>query len=107
MRSPSQVLRTSRVMVSWMLVGIAMGAYDMAIRYLGERRQFGAPLSAMAVNQEKLMRMLGSVNASYLMVLQLSRVKESGGMSAGMSSLVKGWVSRQSREVRRSGRLSV
>ena len=97
---PQQVLKTSRVMVSWMVVGAAMGVFDMTHRYLCERHQFGVPLAGMALNQEKLMRMLGGVQASLGMIMRLTRLREEGKMTPGMSSLVKGWVSKQCREVR-------
>lgn len=83
-----------------MPVGIAMGVYDMTHRYLTERHQFGTPLAGIAINQEKLMRMLGGVQASFMLVLRLTRLREDGRMTPGMSSLVKAWVSKQCREVR-------
>jgi acyl-CoA oxidase len=55
------VLAISRIMVAWQPVGVAMGAYDMAVRYLKERQQFGAPLAAFQISQEKLARMLANV----------------------------------------------
>ncbi len=55
------MLAISRVMVAWLPVGMAMGAYDMAARYLSQRRQFGAPLASFQLMQEKLARMLGNV----------------------------------------------
>lgn len=48
-------------MVAWQPVGVAMGVYDMAVRYLGEREQFGTPLAAFQITQEKLARMLGHI----------------------------------------------
>ncbi len=56
-----QVLAVSRIMVAWQPVGMAMGAYDMAVRYLGQRRQFGAPLSSFQLSQDKLARMLANI----------------------------------------------
>jgi acyl-CoA oxidase len=62
----NKVLAVSRVMVAWQPVGLAMGCYDMCSRYLGERRQFGAPLAAFQLVQEKLQRMLATVQAMFL-----------------------------------------
>ena len=42
----NKVLAISRIMVAWQPVGLALGVYDMCVRYLGERRQFGVPLSS-------------------------------------------------------------
>ena len=49
----NKVLAISRVMVAWQPVGIAMGVYDMCVRYVKERSQFGAPLAAFQATQEK------------------------------------------------------
>ncbi len=43
------VLAISRIMVAWQPVGLAMGVYDMANRYLRQREQFGNPLAAYQV----------------------------------------------------------
>lgn len=59
-----QVLAVSRIMVAWQPVGMAMGAYDMCVRYLGQRKQFGSPLSAFQLSQDKLARMLGNIQVS-------------------------------------------
>ena len=43
------MLAISRIMVAWQPVGLAMGVYDMANRYLKQREQFGNPLAAYQV----------------------------------------------------------
>jgi len=100
----AKVLQTSRVLVAWMVLGVAAGVYDAVHRYVSEREQFGVPLAAFAVNQEKLMRMLGAVEACTGLVLRLTRLREEGRATAGMSALVKAWVSRQCREAVALGR---
>ena len=60
-----QVLAFSRIMVAWLPVGMAMGAYDMAARYLQERQQFGSPLASFQLMQEKLVRMLGNIQVGW------------------------------------------
>lgn len=42
----TQVLEISRIMVAWQPVGVSMGIYDMCLRYIKEREQFGKPLAA-------------------------------------------------------------
>lgn len=54
----------SRIMVAWQPVGMACGAYDMCVRYLGQRQQFGAQLSAFQLSQDKLARMLGNIQVA-------------------------------------------
>ena len=43
------MLAISRIMVAWQPVGLALGVYDMCVRYLKERKQFGVPLAAFQV----------------------------------------------------------
>ena len=83
------MLAISRIMVAWQPVGIVMGVYDMCHRYLLERRQFGAPLAALQINQEKLVRMLGNVQAMFLMGYRLCQLYEKGSMTPGQASLAK------------------
>ncbi|PON51135.1 Acyl-CoA oxidase [Parasponia andersonii] len=100
----SKVLAVSRVMVAWQPIGISMGVYDMCHRYLKERKQFGAPLAAFQINQEKLARMLGNVQAMVLMGWRLCKLYENGKMTAGQASLGKGWITLKARETVALGR---
>ena len=100
----NKVLAISRIMVAWQPVGIAAGVYDMALRYTKERVQFGAPLAAFQATQEKLARMLGSVQAMALMAWRLSKLYEAGKMTHEHASLAKAWNSVRGREVCALGR---
>jgi len=58
-------------------------------RYLKERKQFGAPLAAFQLNQQKLVQMLGNVQAMFLMGWRLCKLYETGQMTPGQASLGK------------------
>ncbi|GJN37410.1 hypothetical protein PR202_gb26362 [Eleusine coracana subsp. coracana] len=100
----SKVLAISRIMVAWQPIGISMGVFDVCHRYLKERKQFGAPLAAFQLNQEKLVRMLGNIQAMFLVGWRLCKLYESGKMTPGHASLGKAWNSRMAREVVSLGR---
>jgi acyl-CoA oxidase len=100
----NKVLAMSRIMVAWQPIGISMGVFDMCHRYLKERKQFGAPLAAFQLNQEKLVRMLGNIQAMLLIGWRLCKLYESGKMTPGHASLGKAWTSRKAREVVSLGR---
>ncbi|KAL3618657.1 Acyl-coenzyme A oxidase 4, peroxisomal [Castilleja foliolosa] len=127
----NKVLAVSRVMVAWQPIGITMGVYDMCHRsnvdvaidsprrdqvvviklalsfiigYLKERKQFGAPLAAFQLNQQKLVRMLGNVQAMLLVGWRLCKLYESGKMTPGHASLGKSWISAKARETVSLGR---
>ncbi|WVZ96683.1 hypothetical protein U9M48_042288 [Paspalum notatum var. saurae] len=100
----NEVFAMSRVMVAWQPIGISMGVFDMCHRYLKERKQFGAPLAAFQLNQEKLARMLGNIQAMVLVGWRLCKMYESGKLTSGHSSLGKAWTSRRARDVVSLGR---
>jgi len=100
----NKVLAISRIMVAWQPVGVCMGVYDMCLRYLKQRQQFGAPLASFQASQEKLARMLGNINAMFLMCHRLSRLHEEGKMSHAQASMVKAWTTLRGREVVALGR---
>ncbi|XP_074264502.1 acyl-coenzyme A oxidase 4, peroxisomal-like [Silene latifolia] len=100
----SKVLAVSRVMVAWQPIGICMGVYDMCHRYLKERKQFGVPLAAFQLNQQKLVQMLGNVQAMLLIGWRLCKLYESGKMTAGHASLGKSWITVKARETVALGR---
>ncbi|CAK7343896.1 unnamed protein product [Dovyalis caffra] len=100
----NKVLAVSRVMVAWQPIGIAMGVYDMCHRYLKERKQFGAPLAAFQINQQKLVHMLGNVQAMVLVGWRICKLYEKGTMTPGQASLAKAWISLKARETASIGR---
>ncbi|XP_010528982.1 PREDICTED: acyl-coenzyme A oxidase 4, peroxisomal [Tarenaya hassleriana] len=100
----NKVLAVSRVMVAWQPIGISMGIYDMCHRYLKERKQFGAPLAAFQINQQKLVQMLGNVQAMFLMGWRLCKLYEKGEMTPGQASLGKAWITTKARETASLGR---
>ncbi|KAK4345524.1 hypothetical protein RND71_035700 [Anisodus tanguticus] len=103
-KDTNKVLAVSRVMVSWQPIGIAMGVYDMCHRYLKERKQFGAPLAAFQINQQKLVQMLGNIQAMILVGWRLCKLYESGKMTPGQASLGKSWITLRARETVSLGR---
>ncbi|RCV21680.1 hypothetical protein SETIT_4G156800v2 [Setaria italica] len=97
-------LAFSRVMAAWVSIGIAVGVYDACRRYLGERKQWRVPLAAFQLNQEKLVRMLGNIQAMWLFGWRLCKLHGSGKMTIGQASLGKAWITKQARETVALGR---
>ncbi|GAB4843063.1 Acyl-coenzyme A oxidase 4, peroxisomal [Ancistrocladus abbreviatus] len=100
----NKVLAVSRLMVAWQPIGISMGIYDMCHRYLKERKQFGAPLAAFQLNQQKLVQMLGNIQGMFLVGWRLCKLYEKGKMTPGHASLGKSWVTKKARETAALGR---
>ena len=85
----SLALPSSRVMVAWQPVGAAMGVVDVCARYIKQREQFGAPLASFQLIQERMVRMLATVQAMFLMAHRLTKLYEEGRMTHEQASLVK------------------
>ncbi|KAL5806894.1 hypothetical protein ACOSQ4_029627 [Xanthoceras sorbifolium] len=103
-REASEALAVSRVMVAWQSIGISMGVYDMCHRYLMERKQFGAPLASSQIIQQRLVQMLGNVQAMTLVGWRICKLCEGGKMTSGQASLAKAWTTSKARETLALGR---
>jgi glutaryl-CoA dehydrogenase len=83
------MLRAMRSDVAWIATGIQAGAFEAALRYATERRQFGRPLGSFQLVQEKLARMLGNVTASLSLVVRLTEQQARGIYRDQDSALAK------------------
>jgi len=85
----AEILRQTRAGVAWQGVGCAMGAYEHSARYARKRKQFGRPISAFQLIQDKLVFMLGNVTAMQTMCLRLADMQDAGTMRDEHASLAK------------------
>lgn len=88
-RDVAAMLRAMRSDVAWIATGIQAGAFEAALRYVTERRQFGRPLGSFQLVQEKLARMLGNVTASLSLVVRLTEQQANGIYRDQDSALAK------------------
>ena len=84
------VLKQTRAAVAWESVGCATGAYEHALRYAQQRRQFGRPIAGFQLVQDLLSRMLGNITSTQAMCLQLSQMQDEGVMRDEHASMAKG-----------------
>ena len=68
----------SRPMVAAQAVGIAQGAYEEAVKYAKERKQFGKPISSFQAIQFKLADMATQIEAARSLVYNTARTIDSG-----------------------------
>ena len=97
-RDTAEVLRATRAGVAWMAVGTALGAYEHALAYAGEREQFGRPIAGFQLVQDLLVRMLGNVTASAALCAQLAALQQAGTARDEHSSLAKAFCTMRMRE---------
>jgi glutaryl-CoA dehydrogenase len=88
-KDTSRVLASSRNTVAWGALGHALAAYDAAMTYALQRRQFGKPLVAFQYVQERLVKMLAEVTAMQLYCFRLGRLIEQGLLTDTIAALAK------------------
>jgi glutaryl-CoA dehydrogenase len=88
-RDLAGVLTRTRYTVAWRALGIALAAYETALAYSREREQFGQPIAAYQLVQDKLSRMLAEITAMQLLCLRLSQLAQDDRLTPGMASLAK------------------
>ena len=88
-RDTAKVLRATRAGVAWQAVGCALGAYEIALAYANERKQFGKTISSFQLIQNHLVQMLSHLTAMQTMVFRLSQLQDQGQMSDEQASLAK------------------
>jgi short/branched chain acyl-CoA dehydrogenase len=92
------ILDGGRISVAALSVGLAMGAYDEALAYAKERRQFGQSISKFQAIQFKLADMLMEIEHAKLMVFKAAWEKDNKRafeMTASLAKLFSGEVSRR------------
>ncbi|CAM5181271.1 Acyl-CoA dehydrogenase [Castellaniella defragrans] len=79
-----------RINIAACSVGAAQGAYEAALRYMGERRQFGRPIAEFQGLQFKLADLLSNVVASRQMVrLAASKLDEGDPQASAYCAMAK------------------
>jgi glutaryl-CoA dehydrogenase len=88
-RSVAEILSRTRHNIAWAALGEAIACYEIALGYATSRQQFGKPIGAFQLVQEKLVKMVGEITKAQLLSIQLARLKDQGLASPGMTALAK------------------
>lgn len=88
-KDTANVLRMTRAGVAWQAVGCGRGAYELALKYTMERKQFGRPIAGFQLVQDLLVTMLGDLTAMQTMVYRLSELQDHGTITDEHASLAK------------------
>ncbi len=89
LKSPLMCLNQARYGIAWGVIGSMMACYDSALEYAKTRVQFGKPIAAYQMTQEKLVYFLTEITKAQLLCLQLGRLKDSGKLRFQQVSLAK------------------
>ncbi len=98
-RDVAEILRATRGGVAWQALGVMIGAYELALDYAKQRKQFGRPIARFQLVQDLLVRSLGNITASWGMLVQLAKLQDAGIFRDEHSSLAKAFVTARMREV--------
>ncbi len=93
-----EILDGGRISVAAMGVGLAQGAYDLALAYAKERRQFGRPIGSFQAIQFKLADMATEIEAGRQLVHKAAWLKDAGrpfALEAAMAKLYTGELSQR------------
>ena len=73
-----RILDGGRISIAALRVGIAQGAYEAALKYSKQRKQFGRFISEFQAIQHKLADMATEIDAARLLTLRAAWLKDSG-----------------------------
>lgn len=98
-KDTANVLRMTRAGVAWLAVGCARGAYEAALKYTRERKQFGKPIASFQLIQNHLVEMLTNLTAMQTMVARLSELQDQKELTDEHASLAKVFCSLRTRDI--------
>ncbi|MEU4387261.1 acyl-CoA dehydrogenase family protein [Promicromonospora sp. NPDC023805] len=98
-KDTGRVLFATRLGVAWQAVGQAVACYESAVAYSKQRTQFGRPLAASQMVQERLTKMLSILTQIQLLVKQMTRLDEAEQLTGPQASLAKYTCTRGAREI--------
>jgi glutaryl-CoA dehydrogenase len=78
LKGPFACLNEARYGIIWGAMGAARDCYEQALEYAKDREQFGKPLAAFQITQQKLVDMLVEIQKGILVALHIGRMKDAG-----------------------------
>ncbi len=84
-----RILDGGRISIAALSVGLAQGAYEAALGYSKQRKQFGRPISEFQAIQHKLADMATSIEAARLLTYRAGALKDLGKRVTKESAMAK------------------
>lgn len=94
-----ETLNGGRIGIAAQALGIASGAYELALAYSKERKTFGKPISQHQAIQFKLADMATEIEAARLLCLKAAHLKDIGEDYSYASAMAKLYASKVAMEV--------
>jgi alkylation response protein AidB-like acyl-CoA dehydrogenase len=84
-----KVLDGGRISIAALGIGMAQGAYEAALNYSKQRKQFGKPIAEFQAIQFKLADMATEIDAARLLIYRAAWMKDRGMKTTRESSMAK------------------
>jgi alkylation response protein AidB-like acyl-CoA dehydrogenase len=84
-----RILDGGRISIAALSIGLAQGAYEAALGYSKQRKQFGRPISEFQAIQHKLSDMATSIEAARLLTYRAGALKDLGKRVTKESAMAK------------------
>jgi glutaryl-CoA dehydrogenase len=78
LKGPFACLNEARFGILWGAIGAARDAYEAALAYSLARVQFGVPIAAFQLTQQKLVEMVLGIQKGQLVALHIGRLRDAG-----------------------------
>src|SRR5512146_378168 len=104
LRGPLSCLNEARYGIFWGALGAARSCYETALDYAKTRVQFGEPIGAYQLTQEKLANMAIELAKGQLLALHFGRMKDQGRLAPEHVSIAKLNSTREALEICRAAR---
>jgi len=101
---PLSCLNEARYGIFWGALGAARTCYQTALSYSLDRSQFGSPIAAFQLTQEKLANMAIELAKGQLLALHFGRLKDQGRLAPEHVSIAKLNSTREALEICRTAR---
>ena len=89
LKGPLSCLTEARFGIVWGALGAARACFETALAYARDREQWGRPIAAFQLTQEKLANMALELNKGMLLALHVGRLKDEGLLRPEHVSLAK------------------
>jgi glutaryl-CoA dehydrogenase len=104
LRGPFACLDEARYGIVWGVTGAARDCLERALRYAGEREQFGRAIAGFQLTQAKLAEMAVALSHAQHLALRLGRLKDAGRLRPEQISIGKLDNVRTAQEIARTAR---
>ena len=84
-----RILDGGRISIAALSIGTAQGAYDAALKYSKQRKQFGRPISEFQAIQHKLVDMATNIDAARLLTYRAAWLKDHNKRVTKESAMAK------------------